>query len=146
MTINQTILITIAAALLLALTSCAQITYNATIPGENNKVNATGAVDKTTDDLLDLAGSAYGDAATRQGGGQMTGFLQDGQGNNSSLRLVFFLAMAAIIGIWAKVSWVNNLIEPLPPEVVTAIGLFITGKLGQKWVETNSRVPSSDGP
>lgn len=52
---------------ILTLSSCAQITYNVTITGESNKVTCTGAVDKTTDDLLDLAGSAYGDAATRQG-------------------------------------------------------------------------------
>lgn len=68
MTINQTILLTIAAALLLALTSCAQITYNVTVLGADNEVTCLGTVDKTTDDLLDLAGSAYGDAATRQGG------------------------------------------------------------------------------
>lgn len=53
-----------------ALTGCAQITYNVTITGEGNTVTCTGAVDKTTDDLIDLAGSAYGDAATRQGSGK----------------------------------------------------------------------------
>lgn len=49
-----------ATALLLA--GCAQITYHITITGDGNRATCTGAVDKTTDDLMDLFGSAYGDA------------------------------------------------------------------------------------
>lgn len=51
----------------LALTSCAQITYNITVTGERNTITATGAVDKATEDLLDMTGSAYGDAASNEG-------------------------------------------------------------------------------
>ena len=59
--------ITITALALLSLSGCAQITYNITVIGERNTITATGAVDKTTDDLLDLAGSAYGDATSNEG-------------------------------------------------------------------------------
>jgi len=58
-------------ALLVAmmLSSCAQITYNITVTGEQNRITANGAVDKTTDDLMDMemAGSAYGDAHLQGG-------------------------------------------------------------------------------
>jgi len=55
-------------ALSLCLVGCAQITYNITVTGsEETTIKATGAVDKTTDDLMDLAGSAYGQAETNPG-------------------------------------------------------------------------------
>lgn len=52
----------------LFLVGCAQITYNITVTGsQDTTIKATGAVDKTTDDLMDLAGSAYGSAETNPG-------------------------------------------------------------------------------
>lgn len=47
-----------------ALSSCAMTEINITVNGADNKIDATGAVTKSTKDLLDLAGSAYGDADT----------------------------------------------------------------------------------
>lgn len=47
-----------------ALSSCAMNEYNITITGNDNTIKATGAVTKSTKDLLDLAGSAYGNADT----------------------------------------------------------------------------------
>lgn len=46
------------------LSGCAQITYDIAITGDGNSITCTGAVDKTTDDLMDMSGSAYGNAAT----------------------------------------------------------------------------------
>ena len=59
--------ILISAALL---SGCAQINCNITQTGEGNKLTATCTVDKTTEDLIDAAGSAYGDAASNQGARQ----------------------------------------------------------------------------
>lgn len=65
----------------------------------------------------------------------MSGFLQDGSGNNSSMRLIVFLSVAVILGIWAKICWVNNAMEPMPTEIAAVLGMFIAGKVGQSWVE-----------
>jgi uncharacterized membrane protein len=65
----------------------------------------------------------------------MNGFLQDNLGNNSSMRLIVFLSVAVIIGVWAKISIVNNTMEPIPTEVAAILAAFIAGKVGQSWVE-----------
>lgn len=62
--------IILAGIITLALSSCAMTEINITVNGADNKIDATGAVTKSTKDLLDLAGSAYGDAdtnSTKQG-------------------------------------------------------------------------------
>lgn len=52
----------------ITLSSCAMTEINITVNGADNKIDATGAVTKSTKDLLDLAGSAYGDADTNAKG------------------------------------------------------------------------------
>jgi hypothetical protein len=49
---------------------CAQISNTYYVQGDSNRITATDNVNKSTKDLLDMAGSAYGDAATRQGAKQ----------------------------------------------------------------------------
>ena len=56
--------ILISAALL---SGCAQINYTVNVTGEGNRITCTGTLDKTTDDLMDMAGSAYGDASSNEG-------------------------------------------------------------------------------
>lgn len=55
------------ALMLLVLSGCAQISNTYYVQGDGNKITATDAVNKSTDDLLDLAGSAYGSAETNGG-------------------------------------------------------------------------------
>lgn len=47
---------------------CAQISNTYYVQGDSNRITATDSVNKSTKDLLDMAGSAYGDAQTQQGG------------------------------------------------------------------------------
>lgn len=56
------------AALTLLFSGCAQIKNTYYVHGDGNKITATDNVNKSTKDLLDMAGSAYGEAATNQGG------------------------------------------------------------------------------
>ena len=49
------------------LSSCAQINNTYYVQGDANRITATDSVNKSTKDLMDLAGSAYGSAATTQG-------------------------------------------------------------------------------
>lgn len=75
----------------------------------------------------------------------MNGFLQDGQGNNSSMRIIVFLSVAVILGVWAKISIINNAMEPMPTEVAAVLAAFIAGKVGQSWVESGNVVKEKDG-
>jgi hypothetical protein len=52
------------------LSGCAQISNTYYVQGDNNRLTATDSVNKSTKDLLDMAGSAYGEAATNQGAKQ----------------------------------------------------------------------------
>lgn len=56
--------IILAGIVTLALSSCAQISNTYYVQGDSNRITATDSVNKSTKDLLDLAGSAYGDADT----------------------------------------------------------------------------------
>lgn len=52
---------------LLVLSGCAQISNTYYVQGDSNQITATDNVNKSTKDLLDMAGSAYGDAAANEG-------------------------------------------------------------------------------
>ena len=56
-----------AGAAVIALSSCAQISNTYYVQGDNNRLTATDSVNKSTKDLMDLAGSAYGEAQTNGG-------------------------------------------------------------------------------
>ena len=49
------------------LQGCAQISNTYYVQGDNNRVTATDSVNKSTKDLMDVAGSAYGAAETNGG-------------------------------------------------------------------------------
>lgn len=57
----------ISVLLALVLASCAQISNTYYVQGDGNKIIATDSVNKSTKDLLDLAGSGYGEATTNGG-------------------------------------------------------------------------------
>ena len=56
-----------AGAVVIALSSCAQISNTYYVQGDNNRLTATDSVNKSTKDLMDVAGSAYGSAETNGG-------------------------------------------------------------------------------
>ena len=56
-----------AAAIVIALSGCAQISNTYYVQGDNNRLTATDSVNKSTKDLMDVAGSAYGSAETNGG-------------------------------------------------------------------------------
>lgn len=56
------------AAITMLFSGCAQIQNTYYVQGDANRITATDSVNKSTKDLLDLAGSAYGDAETKQEG------------------------------------------------------------------------------
>jgi len=57
----------LALSLLIIVSGCTQINNNYTITGNENVIRAQDSVvtDKKNDDLIDLAGSAYGDATMK---------------------------------------------------------------------------------
>lgn len=63
------------------------------------------------------------------------GFLQDGDGNLSSTRLAFLLWGAGVLVVWMYVSFKTTLLAGIPPEVVTVLGVLMTGKVVQKFGE-----------
>ena len=56
-----------AGAVVIALSSCAQISNTYYVQGDNNRIMATDSVNKSTKDLMDVAGSAYGSAEANGG-------------------------------------------------------------------------------
>lgn len=52
--------------IVMQLFGCAQISNTYYVQGDSNRIMATDSVNKSTKDLLDMAGSAYGDAETKQ--------------------------------------------------------------------------------
>ena len=56
-----------AGAVVIALSSCAQISNTYYVKGDNNRITATDSVNKSTKDLMDIAGSAYGSAEANGG-------------------------------------------------------------------------------
>lgn len=53
--------------LMVLLSGCAQINNTYYVQGDSNRITATDNVNKSTKDLLDMAGSAYGDASSNDG-------------------------------------------------------------------------------
>lgn len=56
-------------SILLLLSGCVSITNTCNITGNENSITMTDKIStaKSTEDLLDLSGSAYGDASTNEG-------------------------------------------------------------------------------
>jgi hypothetical protein len=75
----------------------------------------------------------------------MLQFLQDASGQNSSMRLMVFVVVIAIIGVWlvGNVGMVWNAIAhggplafvPMDDKMVWALGVALAGKVGQAAIE-----------
>lgn len=70
------------------------------------------------------------------------GFLQDGQGNNSSMRLVVVLSILIIMVVWAAISIRTNTLAPIPTEVAAILAAMVAGKIGQSWVDNTNPPPA----
>lgn len=71
------------------------------------------------------------------------GFLQDGAGNNSSMRLVVVLSILIIMVVWAAISIRSNTLAPIPTEVAAVLATMVAGKIGQAWVDNTNPPPSN---
>ncbi len=63
------------------------------------------------------------------------GFLQDSTGNFSSTRLAFLVWAIGVLACWAYVVVKSLALPPIPTEVVTVLGILMTGKVVQKYTE-----------
>ena len=68
----------------------------------------------------------------------MNKFLQDNQGNESSLRLMMAWAFVIIFAVWAVVCLVKMDLVDLPTQIALAVGAILTAKVWQKNVENKS--------
>lgn len=66
-------------------------------------------------------------------------FFTEGDGNGSSIRLVFIVGCSAIFFVWAWLSIKNNTILSFELQDLGAIGLLIAGKEVQKYFETHKK-------
>jgi hypothetical protein len=62
-------------------------------------------------------------------------FFQEGNGAMSMTRLVLFISIVIVLGVWAYVSIRAGEMKDVPLGVVTLVGLSYGVKLGQKFGE-----------
>lgn len=73
-------------------------------------------------------------------------FLQDHNGNNSSLRLGTLLWLLGVLGAWIFVAVTTKALPDIPTNVATVIGLILTAKVAQTGVELNPPKPKDIAP
>jgi hypothetical protein len=62
-------------------------------------------------------------------------FLQDGNNEFSSMRLIVLLWSVGILLMWMFCSFSNKCLQPLPESVIAVMGILVTGKAVQKKIE-----------
>ncbi|MEN9848074.1 MAG: hypothetical protein RL368_814 [Pseudomonadota bacterium] len=67
-----------------------------------------------------------------------TGFLQDDNGNLSSMRLAFLLWVVGVLAIWGVASLKAGELKIIPDSVTTIVGVLMGGKVMQKFGEQSS--------
>ncbi len=67
-----------------------------------------------------------------------TGFLQDDNGNLSSMRLAFLLWVVGVLVIWGVASLKAGELKIIPDSVTTIVGVLMGGKVMQKFGEQSS--------
>jgi|GEM_PF-2566348 len=67
-----------------------------------------------------------------------TGFLQDDNGNLSSMRLAFLLWVVGVLAIWGVASLKAGELKIIPDSVTTIIGVLMGGKVMQKFGEQSA--------
>lgn len=65
----------------------------------------------------------------------MNGFMQDGNGNRSSMRLLAVGGTAFILAVWGVVSVRSGALAPMPLEVAGIVAALVGGKVTQGWIE-----------
>lgn len=65
-------------------------------------------------------------------------FLQDNEGNSSSMRLANLLWLVGVLVAWLYVAFVTKTLPEIPQTVAAIIGLCLTAKVVQKHVEVNA--------
>lgn len=73
-------------------------------------------------------------------------FLQDNQGNSSSMRLVWTISTLVIVGVWAYCSIISGVMQSFSSGDALWIASLFAGKVGQKYVEGNSSKKSIKKP
>ena len=63
------------------------------------------------------------------------GYFADGNGDQSSIRLVSIVGSLSIIFVWSIVSLVDMKLAPFSTELVGLIGVLLGAKVGQKYFE-----------
>lgn len=69
----------------------------------------------------------------------MSGFLQDANGNNSSLRLVLIIIVLGIVGVWAYLCITKGEFIEFPIKTLVAIVLPLLAKLVQNGQEQKAQ-------
>lgn len=65
-------------------------------------------------------------------------FLQDDKGNNSSTRLGTLLWLVGILVAWLYVVFTTKSMPDFPPGVLAIVGMILTAKVSQKYVEVQA--------
>lgn len=65
----------------------------------------------------------------------MASYLEDGEGNKSSMRFVWAFSVIVIIATWSVISIKTLSIAEIDMGTAVAFSGLIAGKVAQKWVE-----------
>lgn len=69
---------------------------------------------------------------------KLSQFLKDGDGQFSSMRLVFLLWGLGALVMWVIASWHAKTLAVVPDSVIAMTGVTTTGKIIQSFSENNS--------
>lgn len=71
-------------------------------------------------------------------------FLQDNDGNSSSMRLGTMLWLIGVLVAWIFVAIATKTLPEIPMSVAGIIGMILTGKVAQKGIELYVPNPKDD--
>jgi hypothetical protein len=92
-----------------------------------------------------------------QNGKERATYLQDDNGNNSSIRLVLVIAVVSVLGVWGIASMVSIMhnsgskviLPDIPVSVTTLVSVLAGGKVAQKFGEkkpdSSAKTPLQNG-
>lgn len=66
---------------------------------------------------------------------KFSSFLEDNSGGLSATRLAFLLWAIGVLGVWIYSSIKNNNLADINSQVVTVLGILMTGKVAQRFGE-----------
>jgi hypothetical protein len=62
-------------------------------------------------------------------------FFQENNEKFSLTRLILFVWVFCILGVWAYVAIKTKTVPPLDSSMITMVAILLTGKIAQKYVE-----------